>query len=196
MASALDTFVAYKFIRILTTDWEDMEAFDNGIIDKNGKILRKSKTLSTTRDKNSYTIFHRLIFNLKRILEKLPFGKSKLTSFATGLILLKENKKDMQLLKESEQYTKGMLLDEEFAYFLQERKKVILPVGEYKLTNDVFVGGEGDVAGKRGDPVMVAKNLEADEDDEILGDKFFTVKHIKSGEDIIVSLEDLTTKDE
>ena len=38
---AIDLFVAYRFLRILTTPWEQQEAFKLGIIDKDGKLLKK-----------------------------------------------------------------------------------------------------------------------------------------------------------
>ena len=34
---------------------------------------------------------HRLVFNLKKIIEKVPFGKSAFASYAVALLLLKEN---------------------------------------------------------------------------------------------------------
>ena len=36
---AIDLFVAYRFLRILTTPWEDQEAYKLGIIDKDGKLF-------------------------------------------------------------------------------------------------------------------------------------------------------------
>ena len=33
---AIDLFVVYRFLRILTTPWEEQEAFKHGIIDKDG----------------------------------------------------------------------------------------------------------------------------------------------------------------
>ena len=62
---AIDLFVAYRFLRILTTPWEDQEAFKLGIIDKDGKLLKKVNTLKTEQEKSSFTLLHRLIFNLK-----------------------------------------------------------------------------------------------------------------------------------
>ena len=44
---AIDLFVAYRFLRILTTPWEDQEAFKLGIIDQNGKLLKKANELKT-----------------------------------------------------------------------------------------------------------------------------------------------------
>ena len=112
MASrAFDTFITYKIISNLVTDWDDFPAFDHGIIDKNGKLLRKSNTLKTSDEKNSYTLFHRIIFNLKRLLQKLPGGKSKLASYAAGLFLIKEEIDVERLLNEGESYVEELLQD-------------------------------------------------------------------------------------
>ena len=87
--SAVDLFITYKFIRLLVTKWSDTEAFDEGIIDNKGKLLVKVKD-QTTAQKKVYTVFHRLVFNIKRILEKIPFGSSRIKSYAAALYLLKE----------------------------------------------------------------------------------------------------------
>ena len=112
MASrAFDTFITYKIISNLVTDWDDFPAFEHGIIDKNGKLLRKSNTLKTSDEKNSYTLFHRIIFNLKRLIQKLPGGKSKLASYAAGLFLIKEEIDVDRLLVEGESYVEELLQD-------------------------------------------------------------------------------------
>ena len=112
MASrAFDTFVTYKIISQLVTDWEDMPAFEHGIIDKKGKLLRKHSSLKTTEEKESYTLFHRLIFNLKRLIEKLPGGQYKLASYAAGLFLIKEEIDVERLLNEGESYVEELLQD-------------------------------------------------------------------------------------
>src|SRR6056300_534319 len=85
-----DLFYAYRFIKLLTTSWDDTEAYKLGIIDEDGKVLRKASTLQTNDEKSAYTVFHRLVFNIKRLLNKLPFGKTKLASWATALFLIKE----------------------------------------------------------------------------------------------------------
>jgi hypothetical protein len=112
MASrAFDTFITYKIISNLVTDWEDFPAFEHGIIDKNGKLLRKSNTLKTNDEKNAYTLFHRLIFNMKRLIQKLPGGKYKLASYAAGLFLIKEEIDVDRLLIEGEAYVEEILQD-------------------------------------------------------------------------------------
>ena len=112
MASrAFDTFITYKIISTLVTDWEDQPAFEHGIIDKKGKLLRKSNTLKTNDERNSYTLFHRLVFNLKRLIQKLPGGSSKLASYTAGLFLIKEQIDVERLLNEGEAYVEEILQD-------------------------------------------------------------------------------------
>tara|TARA_Y100000758_G_C15987990_1_gene399419 strand:+ start:546 stop:857 length:312 start_codon:yes stop_codon:yes gene_type:complete len=86
--SVVDTYIVYKIITILTDDWHEQEAFKHGIIDKKGKVLRKAKELDTKKEKDSYTILHRFVFNLKRLIEKIPGGKTKIGSYAAAAVLL------------------------------------------------------------------------------------------------------------
>ncbi len=88
MLSLADRFYTLRFLRLLTTSWEDTGAYKAGIIDAQGKVIRKS---TTSDDKKVYNMFHKLVFNIKRLLNKLPFGKSKLASYAAGLYLLKDH---------------------------------------------------------------------------------------------------------
>ena len=123
MASRLiDTLITYRIVRLLVTPFERQEAFKQGIIDKDGKVLKKNKELTTDKEKKAYTFLHRFVFNLKRILKKVGLG-SKLGSFAVALtLLLKENKEYEQhktliesavisYLKETNQY--DQLLNEQ-----------------------------------------------------------------------------------
>ena len=89
--SIFNAFVAYKFIKILSQPFKETDAYKLGIIDERGKILKKFKTLKGTEEKKAYTIFHRLIWNLKKTLEKIPIFKSRLASFAAALYLIKEH---------------------------------------------------------------------------------------------------------
>ena len=93
MGRAIDLLITYRVIKMLVTPWKQHDAYKLGIIDDNGKVLRKAKTLKSAKEKDSYTILHRFVFNLKRLLGLLPGGKSKFASYATALaLLLKENK--------------------------------------------------------------------------------------------------------
>ena len=90
---AVDLVITYRVVKLLVTPFNKQEAFKYGIIDKDGKVLRKYRTLKTTAEKKSYTILHRFVFNLKRVLQKAGLG-GKLGTFAVALAtLLREDKK-------------------------------------------------------------------------------------------------------
>ena len=93
MGRAIDLLITYRVIKMLVTPFEKTDAYKYGIIDKNGKVLRKNKTLTVAKEKDSYTILHRFVFNLKRLINLIPGGKSKLGTYAAALgLLLKEEK--------------------------------------------------------------------------------------------------------
>ena len=92
MSRAVDLLITYRIMKILVTPFDKQEAFKYGIIDKKGKVLRKWSTINKSQEKKSYTILHRFIFNLKRILQKAGLG-GKLGTFAVALAtLIRENK--------------------------------------------------------------------------------------------------------
>jgi len=95
-----DIVYTYQFLKKLTTPFKNTEAYELGIIDEDGKVLKKYKTLSTQEEKAAYGYFDRLVFGMKRLLEKLPGGKSKIASYAAALYLIKES------VEPKENYTK------------------------------------------------------------------------------------------
>ena len=95
MSALVDTYITFRIIKTLVKPWKDQEAFKLGIIDENGKVLRKNKTLKTSEEKDAYTVLIRFIFNLKRLLNRLPGGRSKFGSYAAAaLLLLKEEEEN------------------------------------------------------------------------------------------------------
>ena len=195
---AIDLFVAYRFLRILTTPWEDQEAYKLGIIDKDGKLLRKRNTLKTEAEKKSFTLLHRLIFNLKRILHKIPLVKSKIGTYATALFLLKQHFAGQVENEDTiEKAFTGWLVDNDYITKEELEESVIgigatLPKGTYKLTQDIFVGNEGDIKGRKGDTVVAFADTPPT--GSVIGQDIFVVIHQKSKEEIYVSLEDLKEK--
>ena len=92
MSRAVDLLITYRIMNILVTHFDKQKAFKYGIIYKKGKVLRKWSTINKSQEKKSYTILHRFIFNLKRILQKAGLG-GKLGTFAVALAtLIRENK--------------------------------------------------------------------------------------------------------
>ena len=119
---AVDLIITYRVIKLLVTPFNKQEAYKYGIIDDKGKVLRKFRTLQKSEEKKSYTVLHRFVFNLKRILQKVGLG-GRLGSFAVALgLLIKEDKSYepykqiiesaiVTYLKETDQYNN--LLNEE-----------------------------------------------------------------------------------
>ena len=135
MASVFNAYLAYQFIKLLTTPWSETEAFKNGIIDDKGNKLKKSNQLKTDAEKKSFTVFHKIIFNLKRILEKFPGGRSRIATYAAAMALLKENKENLK--QEDLQLLEVALLD--YINILEEEyhNKEVEPLNEMWY-NDVI----------------------------------------------------------
>ena len=82
MIDAVSIWFSYKFIQLLSTPWNKTKAYELGIIDKNGNILRKRSTLTTSEERAACTKMHIVAWNLKRILDKFPPTKTHLGSFS------------------------------------------------------------------------------------------------------------------
>lgn len=90
MSPVVDNLIAYRILYLLVTPFVESEAYKLGIIDDKGKNLIKSKDFTTTDQKKAYTYLHRLVFNLKKLLIKLPGGDSKLKNIVAAFFLVKE----------------------------------------------------------------------------------------------------------
>ena len=205
MGRAVDLFVTYRFIKLLTTPFNKTEAFKLGIIDEKGNRVMpnpvggvrqtKPATLGTTAEKNAYTILHKLIFNIKKIFSKVPGLRTKVGTYAAALFLLKDTFKEsvddpdmfekefMKYLKE-EGHELDNTMSEEVIGFGE-----VLPKGEYTLVNDILNKEEEELTAKTGDKVETFEDEPPV--DTILGVEIFPVIHMKTKEKIYVSLEDI-----
>ncbi len=86
-----DLFYTFRFIKILTTPWKDTDAVKLGILDERGKRV-KSKKIQSPEEKDAYTTFHRLAYNIKRLTTNSA-GQSQMGSYAAALLLLREHYK-------------------------------------------------------------------------------------------------------
>lgn len=190
ISQAADTYYTYRMLRLLTTPWKEMEAFEHGIIDAEGNVLRKGSTLKTTDEKSSYTLFHRLVFNLKRILEKLPFGKSRLASYAAALFLLREetNLSEDQLKQVLDQMELDLLSDINENYWNVTSSDELAP-GIYHLTADIASPTTGEMIARKGSKVIVPAMCE--HVDVVMGVPIYKVKHAPTKTDIYVGPEDI-----
>lgn len=95
----IDSLIVFRILKMLTTPFEKQQAYKFGFIDKRGNRIKKIKNEDglevdnnpvTAKEKASLTPLHRLVFNLKKLIEKVPFGKTAFASYAVALLLLKE----------------------------------------------------------------------------------------------------------
>ena len=98
MSRAIDLIITYRVVKMLVTPFKKFKAFELGIIDEEGKSLRKMKEVKGGERKH-YTMLHRFVFNLKRILQKVGLGGG-LGSFAVALALLIKEDKSMSQHKD------------------------------------------------------------------------------------------------
>jgi len=87
MSRTIDALITYRVIKLLVTPFERTEAFKRGIIDKDGNVLVKFKDIKNTTDKKHYTLLHRFVWNIKRLMKKVGLG-SRLGTFGAALALL------------------------------------------------------------------------------------------------------------
>ena len=74
-----DLFYTFRFLKILTTPFEKTDAYKLGIIDIKGK-RDKNVLVDDDKKKKSYTAFHRLVFNVKRLMATVGAG-GKIASY-------------------------------------------------------------------------------------------------------------------
>lgn len=189
MTQAGDLIYTFRFLRLLTQSWKDTAAYKAGVIDDNGKVIKRTRDFTTQEEKDSYTLFHRLVFNLKRLIEKVPLGKSKIASYAAALFLIKEN------AGFSEEQLKSILEKAGFdsddtnlteSWMIHDE---VLGPGKYTLTRDIASPVTGDLIAKKGTAVSVYENTTPV--DTLLGAHIYQVKHLLTRQDIYVTVGDI-----
>ena len=91
MARFVDAIITYRILRKLTTPFEETDAYKLGIIDQYGRPLKKDRDLNSVAERDAYTILDRMVFRLKRIINKVPVENKRISSFAAALSLVKEH---------------------------------------------------------------------------------------------------------
>ena len=187
---AVDLAYTFRFIRMLVLDWKSWDAYKQGVIDENGK-RNKDVKLDTDEKKNSYTHFIRLCANVKRLLNKVPGGSSKLGSFAAALYLVKEkyslsDNKLRKILRESG-FDSSSILAEENQWFLLEDKQ--LSPGVYRINNPKILN-------KSFEEMVWAKDqIRIEEDSYPVGDVFgidiYEATHIRTNQKIYLSVSEI-----
>jgi hypothetical protein len=131
MTNLVDLYLVYRILRRLTQPFTEWEAYKQGVIDAEGNILKKFNDRLSVGEKESFTKFDLLILKLKKLLGTLPFGKTKLASYAAALWFLKEEKR----LTEDN-------LQEEFEKFcIKEKMLTEARIDKHEMSGVVVIDG-------------------------------------------------------
>ena len=189
----IDTLIVFRILKLLVTPFNKQKAYAFGFIDRDGKrITHKMRdgvkvrnVPSTKMEKSSMTMLHRLVFNLKRVLELLPFGRTRLASYAASLALLKEHFN-----------IDGESLERHFYQYLKENDLVLdlleghdnmnnLEKGkDYELRQSVW--NEEDNVGYRGDRVQVLGKT-----DNVMGVDIYRVYNYNQDQSMLITGHDI-----
>jgi hypothetical protein len=199
MGRAIDLFVTYRFIRLLTQPFDETDAYKLGIIDEKG--VRTDKKITDSKEKSAYTILHKLVFNIKKIFQKVPGLRTKVGTYAAALFLLKDTFK--------EHVEDPEVFEKEFLNYLKENNIELddtiveevtlengkLPKGIYILVQDAVTTDEDEdeISAVAGDEVEIFEDTPPE--DTILGVDVFPVIHRKTKQKIFVSAEDIKEQD-
>ena len=141
MSRVIDALVAYRVIKLLVTPFNRTEAFRLGIIDDKGKVLKKSRDISDPKERNSYTLLIRFVFNLKRLLSKVGV-RGPLGSAAAAAIAFFKEQSGEQLSEEGaldiEREVYKYITSEGFEFDLSENYGEPLTEGTYKVKHDIY----------------------------------------------------------
>jgi hypothetical protein len=96
MPKLIDNIYAARMAALLYLEWSQWDAYKLGIIDRTGKQLKEAVTPKET---TAWTYFHRLAANLKRLIEVIPGGKSKIGKLVAAYALYKEDTDDQALFE-------------------------------------------------------------------------------------------------
>ena len=135
MSRVIDAVIAYRVLKLLVTPFNRTKAFQLGIIDDKGKVLKKSKEIKDPKERNAYTLLIRFVFNLKRMLAKVgirgPLGSSAAAAIA---FFKEEHGENPEVEKEVYKYLK----EQGFEFEISENYGEPLTEGTYKVKHDIY----------------------------------------------------------
>ena len=191
-----DLFYTFRFIKLLVTRWENTDAFKLGIIGKDGKPLKKVRDLNTSEEKSAYTMFHRLVYNIKRIVNKVPLvGRTSLASWAAALWLIKEETgmSEKAIVKLMEKYAEDNDIELDTSLYesngWSSDENGNLRQGRYTLTENMVSPKTGEVIARAGTTVMAKEATSPS--GSILGANVYAVEHISTRQTIYITTSDI-----
>ena len=147
MSRVIDALIAYRVLKLLVTPFNRTKAFEFGIIDDKGKVLKKSRDIKDPQERNAYTLLIRFVFNLKRLLGKVGVRGPLGSAAAAAIAFFKEESGDQLSDTAGLDIERGVykyLKKEGFEFELSENYGEPLTEGTYKVKHDIY-NSEGEV---------------------------------------------------
>lgn len=183
-----DLVYTLRFLRLLTMDFVDTKAYELGLIDEKGNRIKSAK-IDSSEERDAYTPFHRLVWNIKKLIAKVPGGGSKLATYASALYLIKE-KFGVSTTRIEEGV---MALDEnvnmEYSneWFVLEDGR--LSPGKYQVASDKVLNTTCEELVKAKDWVRVSESCYPV--GNIFGINVYEATHVKTNQKVYVTISEL-----
>lgn len=184
-----DLIYTFRFLTLLVTPFDKTKAYEKGIIDEKGK-KRKDYSMNTIQARQDYrefyTPFHRLVFNIKRLI---PAGR--IGTYAAALYLISEKfgipeKKIMKGLKDSGVDIADLIAEENMWFVLENGE---LSPGTYILKHERIVDNIAAPEVNPKDRVRVDNGKPVG---EFFGINIYEAKHIRSKQTIYITSHEIS----
>lgn len=187
MSKAMDIKYAMQFIRLITQPWNKTKAYELGIIDADGKLLKRPTSFN---EKSAYDTFTRLVFNIKRILQKVPLVGNKLNRMQiASLFLLKEHcgftdERLTEILRDA----LGIEIDASGDALLQESaaEEEFVALGIYRASQEIASPNTGEMICRRGDEVMLEGCIAS-----LYGEEIYAALHLDTEQRLYLTRHDV-----
>ena len=178
-----DLVYTFRFLKLLVTNFEDTEAFKLGIIDEKGKRIKRPES---SDERNVYTPFHRLVYNIKKLI---PGGK--IGSYASALYLIKEHFSVSEKIIKEALNKAGVdhldLLEESSQWFILDDGR--MSPGSYKVREGKMLNKSLDEMVRKKDVVVADENCYPVGD--IFGMPVYEMTHRNTNQKVYVTISEL-----
>ena len=192
LKSAADIVYTIRFLKLLTTPIEETDAYKAGIIDEDG-VRRKDFDMIPLANRQlyqeHYTSFHRLVYNLKKILAKAPGGNSVVARYGAALALIKEHgelsKSNVEKIHNNTGLDMIDILAEQSQWYVLPNGN--LSEGVYRMANNTVTDKCDDLV-RKDDQVRVSNGEPVH---TVLGISVYEATHLRSKQRILITSAEL-----
>ena len=146
----IDNLIAIRILWLLITPFEKTDAYRLGLIDGSGTRIKKAVT---SEESNATSMLHRLVWNVKKFINLVPGGATRIGSIVAAYALVRECVEKDNYLPTTEQLTESyeLLPSSDVPYLIEDAPvnatagaAVTEPVvgkkavKRYKVSNDTF----------------------------------------------------------